>query len=341
MAKSIGQKLKIMYVRDFLLENTDPKHPVTVKEIIDDLYDSHGIVAGRKSIYNDLRLLGTEKPDEEDTLEDVYGLDIVKKKDRYYIRNREFSLQEIKLLVDMVESSSNIPESMADSLNDKLKNQLSVHSRKHLERHIDIRNQVKELNEEFQKNADAVFEAIKQDKVLNFKYFKYNVEKKKELKHNGLVHVVSPFALVWADQNYYMLGYNHKENEIRAFRVDRMTGVTLTDEPRKGKKEFDKLTDGNLSAYINKLFHMFIGDLKHVTMRFDERLADTVVDRFGEDVMMHPDGKGCFSVTAEVAVSPQFYGWLAGFGSMAELVAPQSVRTGMKEHLEKAAALYK
>lgn len=347
MPKKTGDKLKILLIKDYLTELSDEDHPISVAQIIDRLLDDYAIEAERKSIYRDLKLLGRKElsdDDDENSDDDFvqsYGMDIRRKNKMYYLGERAFTLQEIKLLVDMVESSSNIPYSTAKQLLEKLRGQVSVHNRRHLERHVDIRNQVKTLNEQFQKNADVVFDAMNNDYNIVFQYFSYDINKKKSLRNKGKSYSVSPFALVWVDQNYYMIGYNLELHGIRTYRVDRMTRVMTISGPRSGKQEYEKLVSGNLSSYINKVFHMYIGEVKLVTMRFDRALIDTVIDRFGEDVMLHPDGEKHFTVTTEVAVSPQFRGWLAGFGPMAELVAPRDEREEMIRQLQETMQLYK
>ena len=350
MPKNAKEKLKTLYLMDYLLEHTDEQHPTTVQALIDFLNCEHNITAERKSIYRDLKLLGP-KPvlnedysdfyDEEDAEEDdSYGLDIVSKNGKYYIGKRYFSLQEVKLLIDFIESSNSIPQAIADKLIKKIKTLVSEHDRAKLVRHVDVRNQVKHLNEQFQQNADKVFEAINTGKTLRFQYFGYNVKKEKELRHGGKTYLVSPYSLVWVDQNYYMLSYNHEAKQIRTYRVDRMTRVTLAKNPREGSKAYQNLIGGNLPGYINKVFHMYSGEMKIVQMRFHKSLVDTVIDRFGENVMLHPDSDDHFTVSTEVSISPQFYGWLAGFGGYAELLAPPDEREKMAQHLHSAVALY-
>ena len=357
MAKLYGEKLKTLFLMDYLLEQSDKDHPVTVKDMIDFLLLEHGISAARKSIYRDLKILGLRKKscvnspdtgvdefeygeDEYPSDTETYGLDIVKKKDRYYIDKRYFTLQEVKLLVDMVESSTNIPTDIADQLLEKIRSQVSVHNRKQLERHVDVRNRAKKLNDQFQINADKIFEAINTNNALQFKYFKYNADQERVLRYNGKKYEVSPFSLVWVDQNYYMLGYNHEAEQIRTYRVDRMTAVSVTNVPRIGKSIYEELTGGNLSVFVNKVFHMYLGEERNITMHFSNSLADTVIDRFGDEIMMHKVDEDHFSVTVPIISSPQFYSWLAGFGNRAELVAPSDEREKMRNHLKSALDLY-
>lgn len=340
------EKLKILYLKDFLLSASDEHHPVTMNDIKEEL-ESHNIYADRKSIYRDIAILGKgrslsneDEECDEDDLIPSYGMDIVSHGGRYYVKERFFSLQELKLLVDMVESSSNIPKETADSLVGKLQAQTSRHESRYLQRHVCVRNQVKTLNEQFQLNADCIFEAIRGNRAIKFKYLQYNMNRKHELRHSGAVYEVSPFALVWVDQNYYMIAYNHKTSDIRNYRVDRMTEVRVLKNTRQGSEIYRRTIGSGLPEYINKVFHMYSGHLTELRIKFHKRLIDTVIDRFGEQVSLIPEDAEHFSVKAEVSVSPQFYGWLAGFGEDAELVFPISEREKMKEHLKKSLARY-
>ena len=338
MAKMFGEKLKILYLRDFLLKYSDENHPVTLQDILSYL-TSLDIAAERKSIYRDLKTLGKGGPSDssEEDSRTGYGMDIVKKKDRYYLRTRDFTLQEVKILIDMVQSSNSITKRKTTELIDKISALVSVYEAKTLNRTVYVRNRVKVMNESVYRNVDKISEAINNDEIIRFQYFTYNLQKKKELRHQGKKHVVSPFALIWVDQNYYLLGYNHEYQEMRPFRVDRMTAVTTITGPRQGKNDFEKI---DIATFTTKVFHMYTGEIKLVQMRFQKFLVDAVIDRFGEDVMISPDGEDTFTVSTEVAISPQFYGWLAGFGKNVEILAPESVREGMAEHIQQIMALY-
>lgn len=337
MAKGFGEKLKILYIRDYLLRNSDEEHPVSVKEIISDLRDRE-IEAERKSVYRDLRTLGyvPEKDEFDEDLPESYGMDIARKKDGFYVRERDFTLQEVKLLVDMVQSSNSITLKKTQALINKLESLVSVHEAKTLNRTVFVRNRVKTMNESVYINVDKISEAINSNRPITFQYYRYNMRKEKEQRHSGENYLVSPFALIWVDQNYYLLGYNHAYSGMRTYRVDRMGGVKTASGQRLGREEFEKI---DIATYTTKVFHMYTGELCRVTMRFDKSLADAVIDRFGEDVILIP-GTDSFTVNTEVAVSPQFYGWVAGFGRQAEIVSPPSVRKGMAEHLRGAASLY-
>ena len=326
MSKEYGEKLKILYIRDYLLRKSDKNHSVSAGEIMDYLESEHEITAERKSIYRDIKVLSSG-----------YGMDIQRTRGGYYVNERDFSPEEVKLLVDMVQSSNFITKNKTTRLIRKLEGLTNEHEAKKLNRNVYVRNRVKTINESVYDNVDTISEAINTDSVLHFQYYRYNIKKEKELRHNGKIHVVSPFALIWVDQNYYLLGYNHEAGELRHFRVDRMKSVRAVKGPREGKKLF-KETD--MSTYTTKVFYMFMGTPERVVLRFRNYLADTVIDRFGEDIIMVPDGDEWFKVNVEVVVSLQFFAWMSAYRNDAEIVWPEDARKGMIEHLKLGLSVY-
>lgn len=338
MAKSFGEKLKILYIRDYLLRCSDEQHPVSVGDIIAEL-EKHDIQAERKSIYRDLKTLGyvPEKDAFDDLVPESYGMDIARSGGGYYLRERDFTLEEVKLLVDMVQSSNSITLKKTQELINKLEGLVSIYEAKALNRTVFVRSRVKTMNESVYLNVDRISEAINTNRALTFRYYRYNAHKKKELRRDGADYLVSPFALIWVDQNYYLLAYSHMYSEMRTYRVDRMSYVRRSELQRIGGDAFKKI---DIATYTTKVFHMYTGELRRVNMRFADALADTVIDRFGGDAMIIPGDDGHFSVNAEVAVSPQFYAWLAGFGKDAEIVSPAAVREGMAAHLRESLSVY-
>lgn len=326
MPKSSGQKLKLLQLRDYLLRETDEKHSATVRQMIAHL-ENCGISAERKSLYDDLAALGP----------DGYGMDIVSDNGNYSLASRDFELQEVKLLVDMVQSSNFITRRKTAQLIAKLEGLCSRHEARLLSRQVYVRNRVKAMNESVYINVDKISEAIADDRLLRFQYFQYNTRKQKELRHGGRLHEVSPFALIWVDQNYYLLAYSAEHESMRHYRVDRMTRITSAEGPRRGKEVF---AGTDMSTYTTKVFNMFTGEEKRVRLRCDASLADPVIDRFGEDVSMIPEGDDAFTVTVDVVVSPQFYAWLTPFGTRAEILDPPEVREGFRRQLKALLTLY-
>ncbi len=327
MAKSSNQKLKLLYIAKYLMLHSDEAHPVSTAKIISELarYD---IPAERKSIYGDIEALIN------------FGVDIIQVKGKnggYYIGERDFELPELKLLVDSVQSSKFITQEKTYRLIKKIESLASVYDGQLLQRQVYVKNRVKSMNESIYYAVDAVSDAITRNKKINFRYFEYTVEKERRYRHDGAIYSVSPFALIWDDENYYMLAWDSVAEKMKHYRVDKMDKVTISDDDREGNEVFEK-TD--MSAYTKTVFGMFGGNEQKVKLRFTNHLAGVVIDRFGRDIILIKDGDGHFTVNVNVAVSGQFLAWVFAFGAEAEIVSPAQVREKMKNYISEVAELY-
>ncbi len=327
MPKSSNQKLKILYLMRALMENTDESHPMTVAEMIETL-SKNGIAAERKSVYDDLEVLRQ------------FGLDIVQTKSKttgYYIGSRDFELPELKLLVDSVQSSKFITQKKTLSLIKKIEALASRHDAQLLQRQVYVQNRVKTMNESVYYNVDELSAAISADRQIRFRYFEYTVSKQRRYKRGGDCYLISPYALMWDDENYYLLGYDADASILKHFRVDKMSDISALEARREGKAAFDAV---DMSAYTKMVFGMFSGEKQPVRLRFASHLAGAVIDRFGKDIMLAADGEEHFTFTVTVEISPQFLAWVFGFGDCAEILSPERVRGLMKESLRTVVNMY-
>ena len=318
MPRSTGQKLKLLYLMDYLLQYSDAEHPVTTRQLIAHLA-AHDIAAER-----------------------TYGLDVEQVADGqfygYYVASRRFELPELKLLVDSVQSSKFITQRKTNALIKKIETLASCYDAQRLQRQVYVAGRVKTMNESIYYNVDAVHAGISEDKKIRFRYFEYTVAKERRYRRDGAYYIVSPYALTWDDENYYMVAYETETDSIRHYRVDKMTNIATVDEPRDGAAAYRSL---DMAMYSRKVFGMFSGREEHVRLRFANHLVGAVLDRLGQDVSIIPDGAEHFTVSADVIVSPQFFAWLCGFGADAQLLAPASAAEQMKAYIEEIAALYR
>lgn len=306
MAKSEHQKLKLLYIKQLLEEQTDEQHPITVPQIIAYL-DSLGIPAERKSIYSDLASL------------QAFGLDVVRTGNRYFLGSREFELPELKLLVDAVQSSRFLSTKKSVQLIEKLSRMVSIHEAVALKRQVVVLGRVKNMNESIYYNVDRIHEAINANSQITFHYCEWGLDGQR-YNRPGLYRA-SPYALVWSDENYYLVAHSQRHG-ITHYRVDKMTDITATGKARLVSEEANAL---QAASYGKNVFGMFGGKTEVVRMRFHRSLAGVVLDRFGPETILVPDGPRHFVFTMEIAVSPLFLGWLAGFGDRAKILSPQSV----------------
>lgn len=325
MPRSSNQKQKLLHIMKLLTQRTDEAHPVTMTEILEYL-STHNISAERKSVYDDLAIL------------QEFGLDVMKGPGGYYLASREFELPELKLLVDSVQSSKFITEKKTLALIRKIEGLGSIHDAKLLQRQVYVLGRVKSMNESVYYHVDELSGAIAADRTVRFRYFEYTPDKERRYRHNGAWYEVSPFALMWDDENYYLLAWDEASADFRHYRVDKMVSIAQTDRPRSGKEAFAKL---DMSVYSQRVFGMFGGREETVRLRFANRLAGAVIDRFGRSIILVPDGPGHFVITVPAVVSPQFFAWVFGFGADAELLSPASARAAFAETLAQVQLLYR
>ena len=328
MARSAYQKLKPLYIMNYLLQNSDEDHLVSMSQLIEHLA-AHGIPSERKSVYDDIEALR------------VFGLDIVQggsgKNAGYYIANRSFELPELKLLVDSVQSSKFITHKKTATLIKKIETLASIHEAQLLNRQVYVKNRIKTMNESIYYNIDSIQSGISQNKKIQFKYFEYTVQKTRHYRKDGAFYVVSPFAMTWDDENYYLVAFDSQAGIIKHYRVDKMTEISSTEEDRDGLDAYQAL---DMAVYARKVFGMFSGEEESVQLRFENHLVGAVLDRLGQDVFIIADGDDHFTVRADVVVSPQFFAWVTGFGAAAQIIGPDDVVEKMRQHINSVAALY-
>ena len=309
MPKSDNQKLKIFYILEYLQKNSHADHPVRATELIE-MLERHDIRCERKTVYSDIAALQD------------YGIDIVStpgKNGGYYIASRNFELPELKLLIDAVQSSRFLTEKKSRELIEKLCKECSVHEAKLVRRDVLVSGRVKSMNETIYYNVDAIQEAIGQNVQITFRYFDWNLDGTR--KYRDKAYVASPYGLCQDNENCYLLAFSDRHG-ITSYRVDRMADIHLTGDARI---PYPELTGKNLVEHANQLFQMFSGEAVDVKMRFHRSLVNVVVDRFGRDTMLIPDGEDHFVFTTKVAVSPLFLSWIIGFGTKAKILQPKSV----------------
>lgn len=323
MAKSLNQKLKLLYLIKIFSEKTDEDHCLTAQELITELA-AYGISAERKSIYDDIECLIT------------FGYDIVNVKARkgggYYLASREFELPELKLLVDAVQSSRFITQKKSRELIDKIETLAGPYDRKQLQRQVIVAGRVKTENESIYYNVDRIHHAIQMEVPIIFTYLEWNVKKELQLRRGGRKYRISPWALTWKDENYYLIAYDDEEEKIKHFRVDKMNRITeLSGEKRKGMEAFQKF---DLASYTNQTFSMFGGEMQMVTLQLPASMVGIILDRFGREISIRSLEDGCIAAKVRAAVSTQFYGWLTGLGNQVRILAPAEVTESYVQFLD-------
>ena len=322
MPKSKNQKLKLYYIIEYFKRYTDENHPVTVSDIIEHLA-TLGITAERKSIYRDIEAMGE------------LGYDVISLHEKhftYYLAEREFETAELRMLADAVASSRFITKKKSAQLIKKLTSLTTVYDAEKLDAQIFVANRIKASNESIYYNVDAIHNAISENSQISFLYFDWNKSKQKVYRRDGERYQVSPWALVWNNENYYMVAFDSEAGAIHHYRVDRMLSIETESVEREGKAKFK---ESDTAQYTKKFFGMYDGERVSVTLNCDGDVTNAVVDMFGTDAEFVPLDDDTFNVTVEVAISPVFLSWVFMFGGKVRVVTPMSVQEKLIEMAKK------
>ncbi len=323
-----NQKLKMLWLAKIFSEETDDAHALTMAELIGRLAAA-GVSADRKTLYQDLEELRR------------FGLDILAERTgrecRYHLASRTFELPELKLLVDSVQASRFITEKKSRELIGKLESLASRHEAKQLSRQVVLSGRIKSMNESIYYNVDRLHEAIASDRRIRFRYFRWNMEKKEELRRGGAWYEASPWGLLWNAENYYLVAYDSDEARIKHYRVDKMLRIQPAEGRREGRKAFRAF---DLAGYAGSLFGMFSGEEARVTLLAENEMIGILIDRFGKDIPVIPKDEGHFETVVRAAVSGQFFGWAAAFGGRIRITGPKEVEERMREEIRRLAAAY-
>ena len=324
MAKRYGEKQKLLYILKILTERTDAEHCISVPRLIEVL-NEYGIEAERKSVYRDLEEL------------EEFGYDIIHGRGGCCFASRDFELAELKLLVDSIQAAKFITAKKSNQLIKKIEGLASRYEASQLQRQVYVSERIKTMNESIYYNVDKIHTAIGSNSKITFQYFQWDVHKKMVLRRNGELYEVSPWALSWSDDNYYLVAFDSAEKKIKHFRVDKMLNIDRKEEKREGKEQFGEF---NMAVYARKMFGMFSGEEQLVKLECVNELAGVIIDRFGKEVSIKQVDREHFAVNVRVAVSRQFLAWVMALGEGARVVEPQAVVCQMKKEAKRLMQQY-
>lgn len=325
----ISKKNKLLYILEILRNETDADHRYTTVDIMEKLESDYGITVERKSIYSDV----------EDLKSLGYGIVTEGRKNKtYYYDKRDFEISELKLLVDSVKAAKFISEEKTNDLIEKLKGLTSVHFGKQLSRQMFVGG--KTDNENVLINVDKINGAINDNKKIRFKYWNYNLKKQKEFRHAGQVYCVSPIALIWDNEYYYLLAYSEKDEENRHYRVDKMDEIFVLDKELRVKEAVDYNISKNKNKYSSKVFGMFDGEAVRVELLCKNNMMGVLIDRVGKDFVQLKVDDEHFKAAVDVVPSKQFLGWVMGLGGGVKVIGPAPVVEDMKKEVARLAKDY-
>lgn len=319
MAQDNCQKIKLLKLLELLRQETDEQHPLPTNTLCAKLGDM-GITCDRRTLAKDIALLNDQ------------GYEVmwtwVGKEKGYYIEDRSFSVPELKILIDAVQAASFITDKKTAELIDKIAALGGSHKADILKSNMVCFNTRKHSNESIYYNVGFLEDAIQQQKKVIFYYYDLNENGEKVYRREHHHYVVEPIALVFNDDNYYLMVYSAKHDGTANYRVDRMDHVEIVDEAISEKALV--LREG-IDSYTEQAFKMYGGQQVDVVLEFNDKLIGAVYDKFGEDTKMIRAGDKCIA-TVKVQISPVFWGWLFQFAGQMKVLSPDTVIADYKEH---------
>ena len=320
--EGIRNKQRPFRLLKYLYENTDEEHPVTTSELVE-IFKAEDAHASRKTVKDDIDILTQE------------GFDIItirSTQNSFFLGGRTMEVPELKLLIDAVSSCRFISKEKSAVLIGKLKKMTSKEQAAKLTRHMYVADRVKADNHQLLYIVDTITDAINEGTKIRFQYFDYNASKERFLRHDGAAYTVSPYALLWDDNNYYMCGYSDERKGITNYRVDRMCNT------HKLAEAAVPLPAGiDIEEYVEHQFRMFQGEEVDVTLECENGMMRYIIDRFGEDVETWKASDDTFNVKVHVTDSPTFYGWVFSFAGKVRIMGPDRIRDKYGEMVRAAA----
>lgn len=312
-------KNRTLIVLRYLWENTDESHTASLEQIKDHIEE-----------------LGFSRPDSRSIKGNIeqliyLGVDIVKNRgvqNQYFIGTRHFDTAEIKLLIDAVQSSRFITHKKSQALIEKLSAFVDPCQKQILERQLYIAHRAKTGNEAILILVDHIHTAISNERKVCFRYFDYTPQKAKIHRHEGYVYTVSPYAMLWNSDQYYVVGYSDRHEKISTYRLDRMVDLEISDSPMVSRPE-----DFRVSDYLGRTFSMFSGEECQVELLCANELMGSMIDRFGEQVCTSIVDEDHFKAAVTVAISDNFYGWVFASGGKMKILSPIYVVEGFNHIL--------
>lgn len=325
-------KLKTLYLMDILREQTDEDHPMSAADICKEL-DDRGVGAERKSIYANLDVLRQ------------YNLDIVKTstpKKGFFLGDREFEPVELRLIADAIQAAGFISRTNSRKLISKFEKNLSIYQRENFLKQVYIDKRNKTDNDTIYYRINELTQAIDQKCRVKVTYERRRLEEGSAVRNEVHMMTVSPYAMIWLDDHYYLICNNAKYDNLMHLRIERIKQVkVLEEEPIRPVSEVSEYTDEfDTADYSSKIFEGFSGTLEMVELRCAKELYETIADLFGNKVSITDTDETTFTVRVKVATSRGFIGWVMKFGTKMEVVSPQHVRDSVRETAEEIARQY-
>ena len=326
-----SSKIKTLLVYKYLVEYSDENNPLSTTELIN-LLKKDGYSCERKSIYADIKTLN------------MVGFDILtamSPKRGFFLASRNFELPQVRLLIDAVTSAGFITPNKTQDLVTRLEGLVSKNEAKELVSQVYIDNNTKCDNEEIYYIIDALHDAIIEGRKVKFSYKRRNIDRENRKSYTERIFRVSPYALIWKDDHYYLVCNNEKYDNLMNLRLDRIRKIEMLDEPVRHISEVSEYTDYfDVADYTSKMFSMFSGETGEVKLRCHLDMREEIMDRFGARIPLKAVDSNHFETIIEAAVSDGLVSWIMNFGDKIKVISPDTLADSVKQKAQLIAQVY-
>lgn len=324
MPKAENQKIKLFYIADYLMKETDDDYGVFVYEIVEYL-NNLGIPAESHSVSRDIKVL-----------RDCFKMDIRGGRGQpYYLHNRDFSIDDLKTIADCIASTKFVSKTDSDKLIDKLKKLCSNRQGESLSREYSVSGRT-HTQKTVLSNLACISGAIRENHAIKFHYTKHIIDdlsKVGVIKDSGWKNVI-PYQILSRDGNHYLIGYDKNRGGVCSYRIDRIRD-TISSFCLGHEELYYKQM--HKTAHTRTAFDVSMGEAREITILFDVAHLDAVIDRYADNPTAKYTKKDeyHFEIKTWDEVSPAFYGWLCRFGDGAVITDPPEAVEEFKKHVEK------
>jgi predicted DNA-binding transcriptional regulator YafY len=319
-----------IYILNVLKKYSDEEHMLSATEIGEKIKELYDVDIDPRTIRRNINLL-KYKLDYDISTRDENG------KGYYITKNpdTDFEPGEIRAIIDTFSYADYIVPAVAKNIIKKCKNLQNIYENEKLSNYKIFSNNTKTENMEVIKNIEDISDAIQNLNNIQFEYWKYGMEKKLE-KVIVSNPKVSPYALVYNKQEFYLIGIKEGQDKFYYYRLDRIKNLRQLNEKRTIKK-----TDKQIKEFAESTVEMFGGKKEEVEAICNVILLDTVLDQFGKNITIEKingDDENFKLIIDTNTVG--FKMWAMRNIDLVEVIRPVSLRNEIKSIIEKAKNRY-
>ena len=182
-------------------------------------------------------------------------------------------------------------------------------------------------------------QAIRERTAAAVRYGEYRLDRAAgkaalvQRERHGLYRL-APYALLWSNGYYYLVGKDLEQGGIMNLRADRILSVGLL----KGET-FDLPRDFDPAEHRDRSPVMYPGAPQFIRLRCRESLLNTLLDFFGPQARLQPMEEGWLQVTLNLAPSG-VRRFALQYADSVEVLEPEELRRSVRETMEAALARY-